>query len=296
MDANRFDAISKLFASRRLTRREAMKGAGAGIAAGALASTGISYAAAQEATPVAAEGGSDVPEYLFVQSFQSGSIVPEEGADGRFTVTLEQGLGQTIFFTDRPDRTVGAFPTGAFLGWLGFSADNPPNAALVLQQESGETDIAVVELFDPVYDQASHTATYNAQVLADWESSLSLGFQEAPTDLAAVAPSFGAAHLFIDGIWDCPDAQMFCYTDANNPHGSSVGDIGPVDHCYSAGNFACFPCGEHGDDIRYWADLCNQTYPACNGSCGIWNFCSSDAPLGHTLCKASDARSCFPDC
>ena len=79
---------------------------------------------------------------------------------------------------------------------------------------------------------------------------------------------------------------MFCYTDGNNPHGSSVGDIGPVDHCYSAGNFACFPCGEHRDDYGYWLDLCNQTYPACNGECGLWNFCSRDAPLGHTYCRA----------
>ncbi len=47
---------------------------------------------------------------LFVQSFQSGSIAPVDGAEGRYTVTLEQGLGQTIYFSDRPERIVGTEP------------------------------------------------------------------------------------------------------------------------------------------------------------------------------------------
>ena len=37
-------------------------------------------------------------------------------------------------------------------------------------------------------------------MLAEWEDALGVGFTEAPADLAALAPSFGAAHLFID---DC---------------------------------------------------------------------------------------------
>src|SRR5688500_2632610 len=200
MDASRFDAVSKLFARRRMSRRQALKQGGAGLAAAGLTAAGLTAAAAQEATPEPATTDAE-PETptLFVQSFQSGTIAPTEGAEGRYTVTLEHGLGQTIYFSDRPDRIVGAMPTDRFLGVLGFPPDNPPNAALVVQQPTGATDVAVVELFDPVYDPAGPGVTYEVAVLAEWERTLELGVQETPADLAAVAPTFGAAHLFIDG-------------------------------------------------------------------------------------------------
>ena len=44
-------------------------------------------------------------------AFQSGTVAPKDGPEGRYTVTLEHGLGQTIYFSDRPDRIVGAAPT-----------------------------------------------------------------------------------------------------------------------------------------------------------------------------------------
>lgn len=295
MDANRFDAVSKLFAARRLSRREAMVKGGAALAATGLAAAGLARAAAQDATPAAdatpsadARADSTQPELLFVQSFQSGNIVPEAGADGRYTVTLEQGLGQTIFFSDRPDRIVGAMPTERFLGFLGFTPDNPPNAALVLQQASGETDVAVVELFDPVYDAAGPGVTYNVQVLEEWETALNMGFQEAPNDLAALAPDFGAAHLFIDGVHDCPSVPIQCwYPDANSQdkRGRKAGDLpDSIAHC-AIGNGACYPCGEHAYERSYWVDLCNQTFAACNGACNTWNFCSRDSLFYDTLCR-----------
>jgi hypothetical protein len=54
MNADRFDAVAKLIARRRLSRRQALAQAGAGLAAGALAVAGLSSAAAQDGTPVAA--------------------------------------------------------------------------------------------------------------------------------------------------------------------------------------------------------------------------------------------------
>ena len=75
---------------------------------------------------------------LFIQSFQSGSVVPKDGAEGRYTLTLEQGLGHTIYFSDRPDRIVGAPRPPQFLEGLGFPDDNPPNAALVVETADGQ--------------------------------------------------------------------------------------------------------------------------------------------------------------
>src|SRR5262245_30518576 len=86
------DAIAKLFADRRFSRRAALSHGGAGLAAGALATTGLATEArAQEATPTP-EG--EKAEYLFVQSFESGAIAPKAGEDGTYTLTLEHGLGQ----------------------------------------------------------------------------------------------------------------------------------------------------------------------------------------------------------
>jgi hypothetical protein len=288
MDSSRFDAVSKLFAARRVSRRQALKDVGAGVAAVGLASTGIANVSAQDATP-AAGSPPEEPSLLFVQSFQTGSIAPKAGEDGTYTVSLERGLGQTIYFADRPDRAVGAFPTDAFLGWLGFTPDDPPNAALLVDKGSGETDFAVVELFNPVYDTANHNLTYDVQVLEDWEQSVEISFQEEPADLAALAASFGAAHLFIDGIADCPSQDMVCYTSAG-----TAGTIPDSDHdgfCYSLAQFICVPCnpwvyGINGpNDMKdYWVDQCNSRFDACNGDCSLQGFCSRDAPLGNTLC------------
>ena len=118
MATSRFDTISKLFARRKA------------VAGGVFA---------QEATPSASDTtiptdpwtGEKIP-YLFVQSFEGGTIAPKEGEDGTYTITLEHGLGQTLYFADRPSRDVGAVPTHQFLQGLGFPADNPPNAALVV--------------------------------------------------------------------------------------------------------------------------------------------------------------------
>src|SRR4051794_22187309 len=115
MNSNRFDAISRLFAERRISRRQALSRVGAGLGAAGIAATGLASASAQDATPEATtEQGERVISTLFLQSFQSGKIVPTEGADGRYTVTLEHGLGQTIYFSDRPERIVGTIATPAF--------------------------------------------------------------------------------------------------------------------------------------------------------------------------------------
>jgi hypothetical protein len=271
MDAKRFDTVSRLFANRRLSRRQAF----ALGSAGALAATGLTAASAQEATPSATDA--EKVEFLFVQSFQSGSIAPKAGEADTYTLTLEQGLGQTIYFSDRPERTVGASPTAEFLKGLGFSQDNPPNAALVVEPEPGKTDIAVVELFNPRYDETSHTATYDVQVLKDYEQAIDMSFAEQPTDLADLQAQFGAAHLFID---DCESAQVACCSEWDNYNlyckNTYVGYFPTMGYCYDAWAWHCTPmvpyCHDGGRDgnaltYKYWANQCNDTFSECNGIC-----------------------------
>jgi hypothetical protein len=261
MDATHFDRIARMFAARRLSRRSAVRQGGAGLAAATLAATGLRAAAAQDASP-AARGPGGKTEYLFVQSFESGSIVPKAGEDGTYTLTLDHGLGQTLYFSDRPERVVGAAPTPAFLKGLGFSPNNPPNAALVVEAGPGNEDIAVVELTNPSYDEGTKTATYDAKVLQDWERTLSLGFAEAPTDLAQLAPAFGAAHLFID---DCPDL-VGCVVGHSYQGPLPSGRVG---QCWSWASWTCAPdnspCG--GPSLGTLNDECNRAYSGCEDAC-----------------------------
>ncbi len=269
MDAKRFDSVAKLFAGRR-SRRQVLAQAGTGLAAGALAATGLAAPTrAQDATPAAAEEGEKVM-YLFLQAFQSGSVAPKEGAEGRYTLTLEQGLGQTIYFSDRPERVVGASPTPQFLEGLGFPDDNPPNAALVVETADGQTEIAVVELFSPAYDEATRTATYEVAVLEEWEASLEMGFHQTPADLAAFGDRFGAAHLFID---DCADEEIACYLNEGvSGSGSTeyVGSLGVQGFCYNY--LRCEPCTPGGHvksdacmSFRHWRDACSASFSQCAG-------------------------------
>jgi CubicO group peptidase (beta-lactamase class C family) len=72
----------------------------------------------------------------------------------------------------------------------------------------GESEIAVVELFNPTYNPTNRGVTYDVAVLENWEESGAFGFREEPADLATLAPAFGTAHLLID---DCPaDSLAYC--------------------------------------------------------------------------------------
>jgi len=274
MNPSLFDQISRRLSESRVSRRTAL---GASLAAGAAAMTGTGIASAQDATPAASPETVAVPDapptstQLFVQSFQSGSIAPSTSEFGTHTVTLEQGMGQTIVFNDRPSREVGTSPTPAFLDGLGFDADNPPNAAIVIDVGDGTTDIAVVELFNPTYDDTTHTAPYDIAVLANWQNDLELGFQDEPADLSNVAPHFGATHLFIDG---CRPGSYPCVW-WNEGHPDTKGYLQNVPVTWWWDGHGCVPDGTADthtlDEVRaYWAQKCNEALPACEGRCVLY--------------------------
>jgi hypothetical protein len=114
----------------------------------------------------------------------------------------------------------------------------------------------VLELFDPRYDTATRTATYEVKVLQHHER-LGMSFQEQATDLAQLHPTFGAAHLFID---DCPDGVPYCHV----PDGSIVGNLGSQGYCWNWDVWRCQPCNGGWD---HTAALCDQTFPACQNAC-----------------------------
>ena len=98
---------------------------------------------------------------LFVQTAQK--IDYKDGV-----MTLYGVPGQTMFFTDRPNRVVGNVPTNTFVtkwttdkGPNGF-ATNPPNAAVTVFEPSG-AKTAIVELSNPRLD--GNKLSYNVKVL-----------------------------------------------------------------------------------------------------------------------------------
>jgi len=269
MERMRVDGIARRFADLRISRRQALRQGGAGLAAGALAVGGISQAAAQEASPVASEE-TVFPSYLYLQSFQSGSLAKQDGEDGKYTLTLEHGLGQTVYFSDRPERKVGAASTAEFIKGFSFTPTNPPNAALVIEPAPGDTDIAVIELTNPSYDEATHTATYDVQLLKNYEQAIGLSFAEEPTDLAQLHATFGAAHLFID---DCADGNITCISaDDSNPcpNDGLCGSYPTQGYCYSWSTPGCYPCVPYDHDnpsyaqsAEWWDNKCNADFSEC---------------------------------
>ena len=228
---HRFDALSKSLSS-RLSRRTLMKTASGAAAGTTLAALTAPHLSAQQATPVASPVGTapEKTEFLFVQSAASATLKAE--TDTTYRLAMQGHTGGTIYFSDRPERIFGEAPTPVFLENLGFSPDNPPNAAIVTNSPDGTSDVLVVELTDPTYDATAGELTYGVTVLEDYESD-GLSFAAAAQQDKMLPEELGSTSLFID---DCPDANAACmlndicpYVDMNiTSDNAGRGTTGPV--------------------------------------------------------------------
>jgi hypothetical protein len=252
MDSHRFDTLAKLLAGRRSRRAALSDGAAGQAGLAALGTAPARRATAQDAAQPAAVAD---PALLFVQVFDAGELAPKAGEVGVYTLTFSGGTGTTLYFSDRPDRLVGTLPTAAFLDRLGFSPEDPPNAALVAAGPDGEA-VYVVELLDPILDEGADTLTYDVVLLgeADVELRFRSGVQAAPTE----ALTFGASHLFVDDA-TCGKHEVLCYTSHDD---TSVGSLGAgfgfrVNLLY----WVCRP-SEGCPALR---DRCSAAFPACAG-------------------------------
>jgi hypothetical protein len=262
MDPQRFDRFAKAFGT-RLSRRSAIS-ASVGLGSLALAGTPMVSAKAQDATPAASPVAEvEKSVYLFVQSFDGGSLMPKPGEEGVFVLSLQGDHGRTIGFSDRPERIVGSVPTQAFLDGLGFSPVDPPNAALVFAPSAGETDVIVLELLNPQYDAATQSLTYDVRILDAFDGS-GLSFEEEPRQPDPAGEEFGPAELFID---DCPNLNE-CYNALSQPVGPIPG--GPYGTCWSWGGSGCQPDNSpcNGPSAGSLNQMCNNQNPdECDNAC-----------------------------
>jgi hypothetical protein len=164
------------------------------MASGA-ANDNTAAAAANAAATATATGNNNNmtgAKFLFIQSAQSGSI--SEVNTTTSTLELRDVSDKTILFADRPDRIVSSVNTTNFIGnWStgpdSFAVD-PPNAALVLDDEEQRQDIAVIELYNPENDSGANTLKYD--ISAENASTT------ATTTSIDLPSEFGQSTLLID--------------------------------------------------------------------------------------------------
>jgi hypothetical protein len=167
--------------------------------------------------------------HIFIQEASSGSFVND--STGNYTLTLNDVVPYTVFFADRPARDVGFAPMDKFLKGFSFGASNTPNAALILSvsEENETSDMVIVELTNPQYNNTTGTLTYNASLLKEY--SFESGWLQ--DQIGKVDPSiperFGRAILVID---DCPCQYTAsgCSSNCRNA-------------CWELKKFRCMRCG-----------------------------------------------------
>jgi hypothetical protein len=166
--------------------------------------------------------------HIFIQEASSGSFVDD--SSGNYTLTMTDIVPYTIFFADRPARDVGFAPMDKFLKGFDFETSNPPNAAIVLSDENETSDMVIVELTNPQYNNTTGTLTYNARQLTEF-SFESVWFQDQMNKVDVSIPeSFGRITLVID---DCPCRHL------KNSGCSS----GCKNSCWKDWHYGCEPCG-----------------------------------------------------
>ncbi|MGD1838027.1 MAG: hypothetical protein ACPKPY_08225, partial [Nitrososphaeraceae archaeon] len=124
-----------------------------------------------------------IPKFLAVQHAQSGSI--SEINETAYLLELNDVSEKTVLFSDRPDRIVTSENTSDFIGnWsIGSNsfAIDAPNTIIVTDVDSNEQDVAIIELFNPVYDSDKKTLMY--EVTLDNTTSYNLSGEFGQTTL-----------------------------------------------------------------------------------------------------------------
>ena len=117
---------------------------------------------------------SETPKFFAIQHAQSGSI--SEINETAYTLEVNDVSDKTILFSDRPDRIVTSVSTSDFIGKWSTGTDSfavdPPNAVIVVDEQEGEQDVAIVELFSPIYDSEQKILKY--EVIPDNATSIDI--------------------------------------------------------------------------------------------------------------------------
>jgi hypothetical protein len=114
-------------------------------------------------------------EFLSIQNAKSGSLSQINAT--AYTLELDNVANKTIMFSDRPERVVETISTTGFVGnWTAgqnsFGADEPNDALIMENTQTGQLETAVIESFNPIYDTTANTLTYT--IMAENGTSIKL--------------------------------------------------------------------------------------------------------------------------
>lgn len=135
-------------------------------------------------------------QLLFVQTANSGTFIQK---DGRNILTLVEISPTTVWFSDRPHRITGHEATDLFIAkWAegeNSFEENPPNAAIDILDGTENSDVIIVELYNPVYSPESETLQYDVIILEE----ATQGLTHYSKDMDSTIPDiFSKVALFID--------------------------------------------------------------------------------------------------
>ena len=226
-----------------------------------LALAGVALGAEKMENKAASEAKSKT--FIFIQEGSSGSFVNDSA--GNYTLTMNDVVPYTVFFADRPARDVGFVPMDKFLKVSDFGVNNPPNAAIILPDENETSDMVVVELTKPQYNNTTRTLTYKAKQLKNY-SFKSGWLQDHASEVdPAIPESFGRVSIVIDNMAGrhCLDSTVSCWNkDATKSCG---GDI-PTGCCWNWAYLQCTACHDLSSEcIAQFGNNCPTPQDSCNG-------------------------------
>lgn len=199
--------------------------------------------------------------WLFVQSSESGTW--RKTGDDLYELVLAGVAPSILAFTDRPNRDVDQPSIAKLFPSFGFARRNPPNAALVVTDDSGTERSVIMELTGYSYDAEQGSISYAARPLNDAAKRRRLAKNTGVSKRDFTIPeAFSQAALLID---DCASGEIYCR--ANTPANKCGYYWGGF--CYSSGK--CTSCGHHAGNCA------NHGFA---GTCTYFQMTAGELPEG----------------
>jgi hypothetical protein len=205
--------MSRTFPAGRRTRRLVILVVALAGLAGLAATAALSHSTGRVAKPDTVIRKTKV-QYLFSQDAKGGTFKPVPGHAGSYVLSLTGVNPAALYFSDRPNRIVGAVSVGRMLKGLFHKKGAPaPNAAVSTVTANGSTVLMGLELRKAKYDWKKHTLVYQARKLSQGKTQDRV---KGRTDTVLPA-TLGHTSLFVDTFYNDCDVNLSNWGDHDIP-------------------------------------------------------------------------------
>ena len=171
----------------------------------------------------AAAASDDQLSLLFALSAESAVVTPVKGTAHQFRLRLRGVDEHTVWFSDRPKRDSGVWPTKMFTrAWDkgGTFRQDPPNIAMVLHEPVGGTDTVIAVMTRPRYFPKKDELRARLHVLTEEEADTvngRMGTHARRHDPLATRLRADRVSLFIDSWSLTSGADGLWASSVSNP-------------------------------------------------------------------------------